>query len=62
MTDPTAAEVKLEAVRAADQRGVAAEACAVAAEQRAIPETVRQADAAAEEIAAAAARGRGEQA
>jgi hypothetical protein len=31
--------VKLEAVRAADQRGVAAEACAVAAEQRATPET-----------------------
>jgi hypothetical protein len=49
VTDPTA-EVELEAVRAAaDQRGVAAEACAVAA---------------AEEIAAqlAAARARAEQA
>jgi hypothetical protein len=36
VTDPTAAEVELAAVRAAaDQRHVAAEACAVAAEQRA---------------------------
>jgi hypothetical protein len=39
VTDPTAAEVGLEAVRAAaGQRGVAAEACALAAEQRATPE------------------------
>jgi hypothetical protein len=66
VTDPTA-EVKLEAVRAAvDQRGVAAEACAVAAEQRATPESQfrAKADADAEEIAAqlAAARARAEQA
>ena len=40
VTDPTAAEVELEAVRAAaDQRDVAAEAYAVAAEQRATPES-----------------------
>ena len=66
VTDP-AAEVELEAVRAAaDQRDVAAEACAVAAEQRATPENQfrAKADAAAEEIAAqlAVARARAEQA
>jgi hypothetical protein len=39
VTDPTA-EAELEAVRAAaDQREGVAEACAVAAEQRATPET-----------------------
>ena len=35
VTDPTAAETELKAVRvAADQRDVTAEACAVAAEQQ----------------------------
>ena len=55
VTDPIAAEVGLEAARAAaEQRDVAAEACAVAAEQRATPEGQfrAKADAAAEEIAA----------
>lgn len=55
MTDPAAAEVELEAVRAAaDQRDVAAEVCGVATQQRATPESQfrGKADAAAEEIAA----------
>jgi len=54
VTDPTAAEVEVEAVRAAaEQRAVAAEARAAAAEQRAAEEGQfrAEADAAAEEMA-----------